>query len=376
MKTGETMENLTLLHQVMKETTPDPKEGHTVVVFETRSGSGEVFRFEIVPGGPAPKKSLLQKIGIGTPPNYWAYAVSAAPSITTQFTTDITMDDSVNKFTLSIDLTYSVNEPKLLVTRRNDDPLKLLRDRAVALIHRAIVGHSWDDIVEHFRRVEQDVVDDILKSLRQFGATCGLRVLDVGLSPRFPAESNVRNITAKGLEILDGEATIQRRRDAYRRVTEVADATAAAVTQMLKSGTSGIQNPTELLQGITSLTAAVGQMRGVTSMSGDGGPAALPGPSAVPLLTAGRQSGLGPVLVELMSQTEPMRCGAAEKNALRAALLHLVAELLTADDAQQEPVKTARERVLTASAEVNLTVDEADSIKTFTQTTALRQRLQ
>jgi hypothetical protein len=370
------MENLTLLHQVLKQTSPDPQAAHTVVVFETRSGSGEEFCYEIAPGAKAPKKSLFERFGVGASPNYWAYAVSAAPSINTQFTTDVLMDDSVHTFTLTIDLTYTVSEPRLLVIRRNDDPLKLLRDKAIALLQREIVRRPWDHITDRFRVVEQDVVSIVLPSLRQFAMTCGLRVLDVGLHRRIPEEYNISNVTGHRIETVDAAAEIRKREDAYRRARELADAAADTLTVALKNSAAGIQNPAELLQAVTSLSAAVEQMRGVSGGL-TGGAAQLAPPAAVAQLqlTAGRQSGIGAVLAEMIAKTEPMACVPAEKNELRAAMLHLVAELIV-EMPNQDAVKAARERVRTAGAAINVTSDQAEFVDAFGRTSSLRQRLQ
>src|SRR5690349_20842273 len=120
------MENLTLIHKLIKPHTVDPLEGHTVVIFEKIGEAGEEFRFEIEPGMRKPKSPIgLLKWARGrrAGTSHFAYAVTSDPELRLRFSTPVKMDTQAHTFTLVTTMAYSIAEPRLVVTRRNDDPL-------------------------------------------------------------------------------------------------------------------------------------------------------------------------------------------------------------------------------------------------------------
>lgn len=390
------METLTKTHGLFHETTPDPQAGHTVVVFDRSNGNGEVFLYEIPPGQKPPKKPLLERLGVGAVPNYWACAVTAAPSLHARFTETVRMDDSLHWFTLSVDLVYCVADPTLLVVRRDLDPLGIVRTRAMAQLQRELGSRSWDEIVRSFRRVEQQIQSEVLTAVRVVASENGLRIVDIGLGAQIPLEFNAPVIAAEKIVTIqatstvttatkaveaghvtqDREIAIQRqeldaRVAAFERMLRVGDAAADAVATALKNSGSAIQNPAELLQAMTGLTAAVDQMR---ALSGGTFGTAISAPS-MNLLTAGGQSGLGPVLLDLFTKTEGMSCENGEKLRLRAAMLQLIAELLPEEEPDAAAVTSARDRVVRAGASVRLTSEQAEYLNNFTRTKQLRERL-
>jgi hypothetical protein len=271
------MENITFTHSVLRKHTIDPLEGHTVVVLEQIGDAGEKFRFEIQPEHEPPKASLF-RLPWRAQPNYFAYAVTAS-SLQAQFGADIRMDDLLHKFVMNIRVTYSVSEPRVLVTRRNDDPLKIVRDEIVRLVQGHVATYRWIDITNDFRRVEREVVSDVLAAVRHHAGGCGLRVQDLSLSHDVPPdqiEDKIRNAKHEGekdkiqkdaeLESLKEELEIKRQelhaeRAAFRRSGETADAAVRALTTALQNAANSVHNPAELMQTLIGVNALVDDLR-------------------------------------------------------------------------------------------------------------------
>lgn len=383
------MDNVTFTHSVLRKHTIDPLEGHTVVVFEQIGDAGEKFRFEIEPEH-EPQKAGLFRLPWRAQPNYFAYAVPTA-SLQAQFGADIRMDDLLHAFVMKIGVTFSVSEPRLVATRRNDDPLKIVRDEIVRLVQKCIAPYRWIDVTNNFRRVEGEVISEVLAAVRHLASGCGLRVQDLSLSHDVPRDqipgivAEDEHTTAKDriqkeaeLEVLRQELKIQQqdleaKRAAFRRSMEIADVGVRTLTTALQNAANAVHNPGELMQTLMSVNHAIHDIL-------DGGPrfasTALPGGGPAGFLDSGNpsQTGLAPVLVGIVAKTEQVLPGPAKKR-LQAALLHLVAELLPEETADETTVKQYVDRVIEVGSEATLSSTQSDFLREHINTRALRERL-
>lgn len=183
------MENLTLAQRIIKPHTVDPLDGHTVVVIERVGDAGEEFRFEIEPNMRAPKTKLdlfkWLRGGRGGP-NYFAYAVNSHPQLRLEYAAPMKMDDQIHSFDVIITLGYHVSEPRVVVVRRNDDPIRTVRKEIAFALQRELADRSWIGIVTEFREVAAEAVVATFDSLQRFAESYGLAIDDVSLAHELP----------------------------------------------------------------------------------------------------------------------------------------------------------------------------------------------
>ena len=179
------MDNLTFIQKVIKPHTVDPLEGHTVVVIEQIGEAGEEFRFEIEPGQRVPKSGIdlfkWLRGGRGGP-NYFAYAVTDDPRLRFKFSVPVKMDTQAHSFMLVVAVDYRVASPRLVVTRRNADPIQKLREEISLRMQRELAWRSWISIRNEFREIEREAIAATLESLREFAARYGLEIRDLSLA--------------------------------------------------------------------------------------------------------------------------------------------------------------------------------------------------
>jgi len=417
------MENLTFAHKIIKPHTVDPLEGHTVVIFEKIGEAGEEFRFEIEPGMRMPRSRIdlfkwLRGRG-GT--NYFAYAVTNDPELRLRFATPVKMDVQAHTFMLVTSLAYAVSDPRLLVMRRNDDPLRKLREEIGARLQYEFASKSWISIRHEFRELSADVIASTSALLGQFAARYGLTISDLALTCELDekdfADARHEAAIEQQIDIHEREANYdrlkiteeskttnlrsehqheERLRQTYRdneiqtlqqmqalkgadlqiavdRLTNnrrIAAAVATAAEGAIGTAGGAIRTPAELLQAFTTLQTAVGQMRAVS----DG---TLPAVSeAIPLLAASAQNGVAAVLAEMFVQTAQMPWPIQRKQELQSAILHLVGELLLDGAAATVVVEQHRSRVEALRSGGGLRVEQFDYLKKFTDADRLRNEIQ
>ncbi len=413
------MENLTLSMKVAKPHTIDPLEGHTVVIFEQVGDAGEEFRFEIEPGQTLPKtkRTLFEMLRGRKPPNYFAYAVTGMPELRWTFTTDVVLDIQAHQFTLLVTLAYSVSEPRLLVTRRNDDPIRQVRDHIAGLLTRHFAQRTWSEIRHDFRIVEREAIVATVELVRQFASFFGLRVHELALSHRLrdkdfgdileleavqrakeraelvggvarvqlaqtaqteTLKTNFEHERARQdreneqeLAIMDRDHVIDRRsRDRLVGTYQHDDAVRKAITDATVIAVGnvghGIQNPDDLLRALNTFGGAAGRTaigegssppRGLLGEGGDG------------------QSGVAIVIAEALVETERMGFDRAQKQRLQSAILHIVAEMLLDGDGDGIVIATHAARIDDFRHEPKLTMQHADYLKQFVKYETLRETL-
>jgi hypothetical protein len=415
------MENLTLAMKVVKPHTIDPLEGHTVVIFETVGDAGEEYRFEIEPGQTRPKTKLnLFEWARGRKaPNYFAYAVTGLPELRWTFTTDVVLDIQAHTFTLLVTLSYSVSEPRLLVIRRNDDPIRKVRDYIADVLTRAFAQRRWSEIRHDFRLVEREIVKAALDSLRQFAAYFGIRIHDLWLNHRLQkidfdeilAEEDaaarkaaiereaevartslVQTAQTKTLEQNLGQEAALRGKEhehelaslgrshalegrpqeavleGYRRADRISDAYVEAAVTALTNAGSAIRTPDELMQTLDQIRGAAEQLHAL----GEGS-----APIARGFIAARNsgQSGAAAVIGEVLIETERMGLLLAQKQKLQSAILHLIAELLLDGAGNATIIDEYAKRIEDIRAEPRLAMEYSDYLKKFVDPNRLRESL-
>ncbi|HYK05873.1 MAG TPA: toll/interleukin-1 receptor domain-containing protein [Thermoanaerobaculia bacterium] len=268
------MENLTFALGVIKQHDASPLEGHTVVVLERVSESGEEFRCELRPGQALPRAPfrLRDMFLIGRRvPSVFAFAVSNNSELRVLGTVDVRTQDQTYAFAADIHIEFRVADPRLVVTRRQDDPVARIRDEARALAARELAWRDWPDIRHRFREVGREIVDSILTRLRGHSANYGLWVSTVSLGihagdreraaihEEIESERRAEQREAElrnAIKVQEEQAVI----DAYERQKMVFDAAAEAAASALRNIGSQISNVDELAQVIELSRRALGQL--------------------------------------------------------------------------------------------------------------------
>ncbi|HYC92748.1 MAG TPA: hypothetical protein VEO54_26300 [Thermoanaerobaculia bacterium] len=370
-------ENLTFTHQLLKEHNADALDGHHIVVLESTAGGGEKIRRVLVPGEEAKKKGFFEElVPWRKESRCFAYAVPAASFLSAQFGADVKMDDMLHSFTLKIDLTYRVSDPRELVANRNRDPLRIVREAAVGALQKRVASCRWIDITNQFRRVESDVVAAVIPSVNSVANSVGLHVQNIELHHDVP-EVHVAVAVAKEKHELDvvkeNHANELARIAAGRRIL---DAGVRALDAGMQNGVTSVRTPTDFVQMIGGVRTLFNGSAGDPFASG--GSHLLGGPSAgaQTLLPAAGQSGLASVLIEVVTETSQLNCTPGVKRKLQSALLHLIAELLPEEKPDDEVVNGYRSRVIDAASQASLSGPQSDYLETLVQPRNLRERLQ
>jgi esterase/lipase superfamily enzyme len=167
------MTNLTFDEGLIREHTPEPLEGHVVVVLERVGDSGERFHSLIEPGGTPPQLS---------PRGYVAFAVDASRPRLLSFSEHVEMPEGGRGFELRFSVEYFVADPRLLVSTRQRDPLGQLRNRLAQVVTREIAElPRWD--ADSF----QVPSNRALGSLRAYAQEYGIALTGLRLEAEFPA---------------------------------------------------------------------------------------------------------------------------------------------------------------------------------------------
>jgi len=388
------MSNQTFEERLVRDWPAEPLEGHNVVVFERVGESGEKFRTILPPGTPLKRGPLERFWGQG---RFFAVAVDASPDLHLEANQHVVLEDEeAHRFDLLLELYYSVGDPHLLASHRNRDPLKLIAERARQLVGRDVRQLQWTEIVFSFAVCTQEVVRNRLPELKALAASYGiaLRSLEVGrLLPeeatedarahektlrridrkeevgKAEKESARRLADADSLHTLGGaemDAAAQAARDAARIREAAVEARIRAIGQVAGE----VSTPTEfqrVFRGGVDPVGNEGAGAGPATLGGSGAPF-----GALPAAT----SGLAGLLHQLVTATQNVG-GSGKRLELRAALLHLVAEVLLEDlgDPAVCTRHSDRARQLLATLNGGLAPEELDALKTLADPLALGKAL-
>lgn len=389
--------NLTIEEGLLKQHTAEPLEGHNVVVFEKVGFAGEKVHSVIPPGAPKAKVGIVRTV-LGRTDPFFAYAVDASPERLLDFSEHVVLADHGHELDLLFVLEYGVADPRLLACERNKDPLRRIRDYTARIIGPAVRLLPWDDVRFSFQRAGELIVQRELARINQIAAACGLHVLSVGLEARlsepdvqlakkrsegerkkesYQIDSGVRIAAVNASEqakLVEQSSThrlgqhemgLQLEGAAMSQAVAALRGSAQMQQSLLNAATGAIERvggtistPQELLEGLNVVRGVVsggygapGAMEGGNGYGSAGnghGPGLGTGhPAGMQALPAAAAGPLSALLGELVATTDIVRIR-AQKQALRAALLHLAAYVVADDpgDAGAEARHAQRAREL------------------------------
>lgn len=391
------MSNQTFEERLVRDHPAEPLEGHNVVVFERVGESGEKFRTVLPPGTPL-KRRLLERLWPQHP--FFAVAVDASPELHLDVSQRLVLEDEeAHRFDLLLDLSYSVGDPYLLASLRNRDPLGMMAERARRVVGRDLRQLQWTEVVFAFAAAAQEIVRQRMPELRAFAASYGIALRSLEVARLLPEDAtadaretekdlgrisrderismarmeatrrleDAENFHTLGAAELDTSA--QEVRDAERIRAAVVDAR-IGVTGTLASKVTTPSELGQVFRGGLGPGAAEGRAFAAAPSAfpggGNGFAAALP-PAA---------GGLPALLSQVASATQHVR-GSGKRLELRAALLHLIAEVLLED--LGDPAVCARHanraRQLLASLDRSLAPTELDALHSLADPVALGKAL-
>ena len=378
------MSNLTFQHRLLWEHTPDPLEGYAVVVFQRVGAQGDGVIAVLEPGAAPlrPKRPLF----FGKAAEYFAYAVDAYTERQIDFPESIQLGDHVTGVQVTCELAYAVADARTLAVARNKDPLGEVVKKLRAVVRRELAKLDWNEAWESFASHAASIVASTLGEVRGFGERLGIAVDTYRLTLHIPEdlrrifederkamlerdsrdrrERQDRILTVRG-EALAVEAELSQGRTRFTRAA--IDATVAAL------GRGEPESVDDLLRQFPELRLHPSTRDGFGAeadgfarlpQSSGGRPSLPPAASAADPLTA--------TLVELVSATDVVH-SSAQMRKLRAALLHLVAEVLVDGDALEACAATARRVV--EELDPSPGGEPLEGIQRFTEAQLLRRRL-
>lgn len=349
-------QNLTFAQNLIRLYTPDALEGHTVVVLKRAGASGETFRYQLKPGQKPPGLEfdvMALFRGEGNESGYLAFAVTDHTELRTAVITAVTTDDQKHVFSTTVTASFRVADPRLLVSRRNDDPLQKLQTEMGAVVARELAQRDWQDLRHSFRETEQDVIPNVLPPLRRFAESYGFWIESLALAVRLGEQdmrlieqeaeaelaSERRKIELKQIAALRSqEATVK----AYERQDMVFKAAAEATAEAIRRVPSSINSVAELAKSFETLARYSGN-------SGEFTRRLLENSNSGSLDPVG---GPGALIGDMLHETEGLTCSTGQKRRTQSAILHLVAELLLEEPTDQT-VDQYRQRVVSLCGSAN-----------------------
>jgi 2-succinyl-5-enolpyruvyl-6-hydroxy-3-cyclohexene-1-carboxylate synthase len=370
----ESTENLTLNRKIIKPHTADALEGHTVVVLERCGTAGETFRYQLKPGQlpPKPRLSLRELFrGENGGPGFVAFAVTDNAELRTSVTTPVVMDDQKRSFSVTVQASFRASDPRLVVARRDDDPVQQIHQEMSVVVARELSQRDWGEVRHNFRALQEEVVSDALAPLRRFAATYGFWIEALSLTCHL-SEQDARLIEQEAAAELATEQQkvqlkqvitlrpLQETVNAQERQDKVFAAAAEAAAAAIRNVPQSIHTVAELAKGIETFARYAN--------GGDFTRQLLEDSTA----SAEGMSGAGGLIADMLITTEKLAHTVARKRQTQSAALHLIAELLL-EEADEVSVNRHRDRVQTLFASNG--ADDAEKLDRFANIQWLRSQL-
>jgi hypothetical protein len=388
-----TMSNQTFEERLVRDWPAEPLEGHNVVVFERVGESGEKFRTILPPGTPLKRGPLERLWAQG---RFFAVAVDASPDLHLEANQHVVLEDEeAHRFDLLLELYYTVSDPHLLASHRNRDPLGLIAQRARQVIGRDVRQLQWTEVVYSFAACTQEVVRNRLPELKAMAGAYGiaLRSLEVGrLLPEVDTE-DAREHEKTLRRIGRKEEVGKAEKESARRLHDVENFQTLGAADV-DAAAQGVQDAARFRA--AEVDARIGAMRqvadGVSTPGEYGvlfhgglhpGPPRFAAPGSLPGIRSDGATALPPatgglvaLLHQVVSATQNVG-GSGKRLELRAALLHLIAEVLLEDlgDPAACTRHADRARHLLATVDRGLAPEELDALKTLADPVALGKAL-
>lgn len=370
----ENNENLTFSRKIIKAHTAEALEGHTVIVLEKRGTAGEAFRYLLKPGQlpPKPRLNFKELFGGGNGgPGYVAFAVTDNSELRTTVTTPVLTDDQKHAFSVTVQISCRVSDPRLVVARREDDPIQRVHEEVSVVLARELAQREWEDIRHDFRAVEDEVVPIVLVPLRRFAASHGFWIEALSLTCHL-SEQDKRLIEQEAAAELTTEQQkielkksitlrpLQETVNAQERQDKVFAAAAEAAADAIKNVPKSIHTVSELAKGIETFSRY--------ASGGDFTRQLLEESTA----TAEGMNGAGGLIADMLITTEKLPHTIGRKRQIQSAALHLIAELML-DDSDDATIQRHRDAVVALFASCG--GDDPDKLERFANLQWLRGQL-
>jgi hypothetical protein len=376
-KTAATV-NLTHEQSVVKNHEGlDSLPGYVLVIFEKSAKGGAIF-------------SRLVRSGERFPPGFripffdWAqkyFSVAVNDTVLSYtFNHTVTLDDGTEEFVLSFHLKYRVADARRVAEIWAHDPLRQLRDEAARVIGRNCAKRKAEMFRKRFRELEKVVINDESAHLSTHATTLGLKIISISLDAPLPdyhrqvIDQRNRAAAEKSRFEIDQDVTgfkrtasrkvaqelnienvhhkydvqkveLQRQLDLNTELDEVhrnqqtrrlRDMQTDAIGQAITNVGANIDTPDALLQGFDAARQISQGMQ--TNPPGSSSSGTLP-PGVEPLAIGSGDDRLSSLLVQGLREIDRWKYTFAQQQALRSALLHIVAEALLDDHADEKVLK-------------------------------------
>jgi hypothetical protein len=371
-------DNLTFLQNVVRHHPGiDALPGYVLAVFEKRGKGGAIFTRLVKPGERSP--SIFKIPLLDWAKNYLAIAVNDQ-LLTYSFDHSIALDGGTDLFKLNFHLTYRVADPQKVAEIWELDPLRQLCGEIGRVIGRNCAKRKPEMFRDRFRDLEKIVVDSESVRLRTYATTLGFKIVSIDLEKllsagrigvietryrvedeknRFGYEQdlshtkreaaradshrmNIENVHHKyDIQQVDlqrqielsGQSDEVHRTQQKRRLREIET---DAIGQALINVGAGIHTPDALREGFETAREI---STGIQSDNrGSALPAALSSGPA-PLAIGSGEDRLSNLLALGIREVDRWTGTFAQKQALRSNLLHIVAEALLDDHADEKTLK-------------------------------------
>jgi esterase/lipase superfamily enzyme len=179
------MSNLTFDEGLIREHTPEPLEGHTVVVLERVGESGEKFHSLLKPGDELPWQITLAA-SLRRPHLYFAFAVETSRVHRLTFSERVAMPNRPDALEVQFTLLSRVAVPRLLVSTRESDPLKRVRDRVAEVVASEAGALDWRPVRDSSDAVTASVPPSTRADLQAFAERYGIHILELQIRTNAP----------------------------------------------------------------------------------------------------------------------------------------------------------------------------------------------
>ena len=355
----------------------DSLPGYVLVIFEKSAKGGAIF-------------SRLVRSGERFPPGFripffdWAqkYFSVAVNDTVLSYTFDhlVTLDDGTEEFNLSFHLKYRVADARRVAEIWSQDPLRQLRDEAARVIARNCAKRKAEMLRTRFRELEKIVIDAESAHLSTHATTLGLKIISISLDAPLPdyrrkvidqrnraaaekASSAIQHDVARTKQQASRawahemsrenvehkydlqELDLRRRLELNSQLDEVhrnqqnrrlREFQTEAVAQALTNVGANINTPADLLEGFEAARQISQGTQADTAGSSSSG---ILAPGAEPLAIGSGEDRLSSLLAQELREVDRWKYTFAQQQALRSALLHIVAEALLDDHADEKVLK-------------------------------------
>jgi|GEM_PF-6985901 len=395
----------------------DSLPGHVLVVFEKRPKGGAIFSRLVRTGEVFPAGFRIPFLDWSSQ-KYFSVAVNNSV-LNYSFERLVTLDDGSDEFKLKFDLKYMVADPQKVAEGWEHDPLRKLHDEIARVITKNCARRKAEMFRSRFRELERIVLAGESGGLRAYAAALGLKIISIDLDkPPLPdihrkviqqakekpweiRSHEIKEDVARANERVSRERERQREKETVdhkydlqrlelRRQLELngdldevhweqqkrklREIQTDAVGQALKNVGENINTAWDLREGAEVV-------REITGASQSSGPSSfatgLPSAAAAGFLPESGEDGLNSLLAQGIREIDKLKCPFAHKQALRSTLLHLVAEALLDDRADETLLKQYADKLYALGRDSQPPLNESQRLflKKFVDVNELRSRL-